>query len=80
MLKFRGLTVNDDNRAWSDVPYPEQLGLAIAVLRSGSVQDPAAAISVKIGLARLREATRDELEKLIEAAREAIAKGIEIDC
>jgi hypothetical protein len=28
----------------------------------------------------LREATRDELEKLIEAAREAIAKGIEIDC
>jgi very-short-patch-repair endonuclease len=78
-FEFRGLTVNGDVRAWSDVPYPEQLSLAIAVLRSGSLQDPAAAIGARIGLTRLREATRDELEKLVAAAREAIAKGLEID-
>jgi predicted transport protein len=78
-FEFRGLAVKGDIRAWSDVPYPEQLSLAIAVLRSGSLQDPAAAIGAKIGLSRLREATRDELEKLVAAARETTVKGLERD-
>jgi len=56
--------------------YPEQLGLAVKVLRSSSVDHAPAAIGAKIGLARLREATRDELEKLVEAARDEIAKGV----
>jgi len=70
---FRTLTVKDDQRVWSDVPYPERLGLAVEVLQAGSSEDPAAEISARIGYTRLREATRGELEALVVAAREFIA-------
>jgi hypothetical protein len=49
------------------------LGLAVEVLKSQRSEDPAAEISAKIGYARLKEATREELEALVAAARKFIA-------
>ncbi len=74
-VAFRGLDVDGYVRVWSDVPYPEKLGLAIAVLRGRRVTDPTAAIAANIGLTRLRQTTRDELETLVSAARKSIASS-----
>ena len=74
-IAFRGLRVNGDERGWSDVPYPEKLGLAIEIAQRGHSQDPAAAMAARIGLSRLRQVTRDELEALVVAARKVIARS-----
>ena len=42
-------------------------------MKSQRSEDPAAEISAKIGYARLKEATREELEALVAAARKFIA-------
>ncbi len=73
-VPFRGLTVADEERSWHDVPYPEKLGLAFASLDSGRNPDEAAAMAAKIGLARLRQKTRKELEALLETARVMLQK------
>lgn len=69
-ISFRGLIVNGEERTWQDVPYPEKLGLAVDIIKSPRVHDPAAEMAARIGLARLRQATREELEALLIAARE----------
>jgi very-short-patch-repair endonuclease len=72
---FRGLTVGGSPRAWYDVPYPEKLGLALDTVRQESSRDAVAAISGKIGFTRLREATREELQALVIAARKYLAQN-----
>jgi len=52
------------------VPYPEKLGLARTVLSRGPLDDEAAVMAGMIGLGRLRQKTREELEALLRRARE----------
>lgn len=61
-------TSKDPDRSWSDVPYPEKLGLAIEV-NKGSYEDPLDQMASMIGLERLRNATKEELESLLNAAQ-----------
>lgn len=72
-VAFRGLSVDGGERTWEDVPYPEKFGLAIDTISSPGVQDPAAEMATRIGLARLRQTTREELEALLNSAREHIS-------
>ncbi len=64
-IPFRGS--GSVERAWTDVPYPERLGLAEAVLAEASA-DPAALMARQIGLGRLSAKTRLELEELLALA------------
>lgn len=66
---FRGMTINGQVRTWAEVPYPEKIGLATDTLRRNKSGDPVAVIAGKIGIARLRESTRTELQSLIVAAQ-----------
>lgn len=69
-LPFRGLKVNGQDRGWADVPYPEKLGLALDVMRRAKPdEDIPAACAARIGLGRLRAATRTELTDIAEAAK-----------
>ncbi|MCB0331454.1 MAG: DUF3320 domain-containing protein, partial [Bdellovibrionales bacterium] len=63
VFEFRGMSLNGEKRTWADVPYPEKLGLAREV--AGKSSDPISAMVSKIGLGRLRQATKRELEKLV---------------
>jgi hypothetical protein len=74
ICSFRGLTVNGQSRAWSEVPYPEKLGLAVDTLRRPS-SDPVTSMASKIGVARLRDPTRAELQSLLAAAHHHLKKG-----
>ena len=69
VIPFRGLTIAGDERSWHDVPYPEKLGLAHAILAHVPRAEAAAAMAAKIGLGRLRRKTREELEALLKAAK-----------
>jgi hypothetical protein len=69
ILDYRGLFVGGESRQWSDVPHPEKLGIVMKVLRDGPTEDSAAEIASRIGLTRLKQATRDELEALLMEAR-----------
>jgi hypothetical protein len=62
------MKVNGEDRTWQDVPYPEKLGLALSVLQEER-GDPISTIASHIGLGRLRQATKMELEKLLEEAK-----------
>lgn len=68
-IPFRGLKVEGEERTWWDVPYPEQLGLAIDTIKSCGSRDVVAAMAACIGFARLKQKTREELQTLIDAAR-----------
>jgi very-short-patch-repair endonuclease len=74
VISYRGLNGGGAERAWTDVPDPERLGLAIRVLSESPVNDPedepAAAMAALIGITRLRQTTREELEQLLQRARE----------
>lgn len=70
IIPFRGIAAGEDGRSWRDVPYPEKLGLAQSFLNRSSYSDVAAAMASKIGLGRLRQTTREELEALLKAAQE----------
>jgi len=68
VISFRGMTVAGEQREWANVPHPERLGLALEVLaqRRGDLPGEMAA---RIGLARLKQTTRDELEALLKEAQ-----------
>lgn len=70
ILPFRGLIVGEDRRSWHDIPYPEKIGLARSFLNRDPNRDIPAAMASKIGLGRLRQTTRKELEALLKAAKE----------
>lgn len=62
---------NDQERNWVDTPYPEKLGLAVSVVREGCV-NPVDRMAFLIGLGRLRQATKDELEAILEKAKDIV--------
>lgn len=64
---------NDNDRSWSDVPYPEKLGLAIQIIKEGHA-DPVDHMASIIGLGRLRQATKDELESLLVISKKLISE------
>lgn len=68
-VRFRGLEVGGQARTWSDVPYPEKLGLALEVVSQRSSGDLAGEMARLIGFQRLRATTRDELNALLAAAK-----------
>ena len=68
-VAFRGSELNGEHRDWQHVPYPEKLGLALQTIGSRSSGDLAGAMASKIGLSRLKQSTRDELEALLDEAR-----------
>ena len=71
IIPFRGVTSGDDGRSWHDVPYPEKLGLARSILDRSPYEHVAVqAMAARIGLGRLRQKTRDELEALLKVVRE----------
>jgi very-short-patch-repair endonuclease len=68
VVPFRGMQIQGEVRAWQDVPYPEKLGLAVSVLQEAH-EDPVSRVAAQIGLGRLRQATKAELEKLLQDAK-----------
>jgi transcription elongation GreA/GreB family factor len=71
IISFRGMIVAGEQREWSYVPYPEKLGLASEVAAKGR-GDLAGEMASRIGFARLKQTTRQELEELLkEASRQA---------
>jgi hypothetical protein len=67
VVPFRGMKVNGEDRTWQDVPYPEKLGLALLVLKEEQ-EDPVNTLAAQIGLGRLRQSTKADLQKLLEEA------------
>ena len=70
ILTFRGTVINGQERSWQNVPYPERLGLALEILSLRNVTDRVVAMANKIGLGRLHQSTRKELEELLEEAKQ----------
>jgi len=68
IMKFRGLTINGEHRSWSQIPYPEKLGLAATVLVENTQGDKPTKMAQRIDLGRLRTSTRIEFESLLKAA------------
>jgi len=68
IMKFRGLTNGGQDRSWAQVPYPEKIGLAAAVIAVTDISDAPEAMAQKIGLRQLRNTTRIEFMGLIDAA------------
>ncbi|NCO04303.1 MAG: DUF3320 domain-containing protein [Alphaproteobacteria bacterium] len=64
---FNG-TKKDSERSWTDVPYPEKLGLALSIARKNH-SNPVDKMASVIGLGRLRQVTKDELESLLKLAQ-----------
>lgn len=71
---YRGTQVAGETRAWVDVPLPERRALAREIASSPDLTDPAAAMAARIGLGRLREGTRRELEDLIRDQSKGLDK------
>lgn len=68
-IPFRGMIVNAVERSWQNVPYPERLGLALEVLATPCVVDRVTLMADKIGLSRLQQSTRKELESILAEAQ-----------
>jgi very-short-patch-repair endonuclease len=69
-LSYRGLAVKGHSRDWVDVPYPEKIGAAQAVLSGTGKETAVVALSNLIGVSRLTEKMKAELDKLIVTAEE----------
>ncbi|MFB1487061.1 MULTISPECIES: DUF3320 domain-containing protein [unclassified Thiocapsa] len=67
IMPFRGLSVDGVERDWSDVPYPEKLGLAQMTLGQDA-EDPVRAMAHTLGIGRLGAGLRAELQTLLSAA------------
>lgn len=65
---FRGQIVDGVARPWESTPYAEKLGLAVEIARSQASENRLGAMARRLGLARLRTKTRDELVELLESA------------
>ncbi len=70
VMPFRGMLIAGEQREWPYVPYPEKLGLAIEIRTKGR-GDLAGEMASRIGLARLKQTTRSELEELLKEAQGA---------
>jgi len=70
IFAFRGMVVGGEQREWPFVPYPEKLGLAVEI-RNGGRGDLPGEMAARIGLARLKQSTREELETLLGEAEAA---------
>ena len=70
VMPFRGMLIAGEQREWPYVPYPEKLGLAIEIRTKGR-GDLAGEMASRIGLARLKQTTRAELEELLKDAQGA---------
>jgi hypothetical protein len=68
-IPFRGMKVDGVVRTWSDLPFPEKLGLAHEIL-SRNEPDPALEMSRQLGLSRLRAVTRQQIEAVVVAAQD----------
>ena len=64
IMPFRGLSVDGVERDWSDVPYPEKLGLARTIREQGA-DDPVRAMAQSLGMGRLGSVLRAELQSLL---------------
>lgn len=69
VMPYRGTVVEGEPRPWDATPYPERLGLAVDVLRAHGAARGVAVMAEAIGLGRLREQRRLELEELLAEAR-----------
>tara|TARA_R110001606_G_scaffold397597_2_gene574569 strand:- start:15390 stop:16028 length:639 start_codon:yes stop_codon:yes gene_type:complete len=67
-MSFRGLVIGNEERTWQQVPYPEKIGLALEVVNQQAGSDNVATMARRIGLARLAQRTREELEQLLADA------------
>ncbi len=70
-IPFRGMMVDGVVRSWSDLPFPEKLGLARAILAQND-SDPEFAMSRQVGLSRLRANTRQEIEAIVAVAQDEL--------
>ncbi|MGF1453818.1 MAG: DUF3320 domain-containing protein [Alphaproteobacteria bacterium] len=77
IMDFRGFHLGHTERVWADIPYPEKLGLAQAVLASGPHGDAASVMASKIGLSRLHQSTRQEFETLLADIPQMKSKTVE---
>ena len=68
IMKFRGLVINGEERSWNQVPYPEKIGLAATVIATNDAKMAPEIMAQIIGLRQLRNSTRHEFLRLIEAA------------
>jgi hypothetical protein len=67
---FRGTTVNGAERKFEDIPYPEKFALALEIYtKQRASADVAGVMADRLGIVRLRQTTRKELEKLLDAAK-----------
>ena len=71
-MPFRGLTIGNDQRNWRQVPHPEKLGLAVEIVTTSSSGDKLEKMARRIGLGRITQKVRDELNELL---REATNRG-----
>lgn len=70
MIPFRGAELNGERRSWSDLPYPEKLGLIDTIL-DRSPPDVARAAANAIGQSRTTKSFREDVEQLVHTATEA---------
>lgn len=67
-MPFRGLAVGSDERTWRQVPHPEKLGLAAEIIATTSSGDKIEKMARRIGLGRITQRVRDELNELLHEA------------
>lgn len=70
VMPFRGMLIAGEQREWHYVPHPEKLGLAIEIRQKGR-GDLAGEMASRIGLVRLKQTTRSELDELLKEAGSA---------
>jgi hypothetical protein len=69
IIEFRGLEFYGKERAWKHVPYPEKLGLALEAISISNRHNALGYMVKRLGLGRLTESTRTELEVLLREAK-----------
>lgn len=67
VISFRGMTVGGVVRSWSDLPYPEKLGLMESIFTKSDsklVDDVIHQVGQEVGLKKVRSGTRTEMVEL----------------
>jgi very-short-patch-repair endonuclease len=65
IVDYRGLTINGRTRTWNDVPHPEKAGLVRQLMSDANV-DIIRAVADEIGVSRVSEQFRNEIQQLVE--------------
>ena len=76
-VSFRGFEINGETRTWAEVPMPEKLGLAREMLAK-SPSEPESAMREALGINRLGASLRQEVQSLVETAREDLLSETEL--